>query len=138
MFEKTTTFASILASVMSSAMILDFDSGKIPNGTEDEVRTWTTSSATLFLILGLLCTGCNVGLKHYAGPIAHLYADKTRLVGFGFALGSVLFQGLLLSGTVFFCLVAKAYAPAIGWTAFEVTALCTLIKVGHLGVGAKW
>jgi hypothetical protein len=126
---------------MSSAMMLDFDSGKIPNGTEDEVRTWTASSATLFVILGLLCTGCTLGLKHYAGPIAHLYADKSRLVGFGFAMGSVLFQGLLLSGTVFFCLVAKAYTPAIGWaigwTAFEVTALCTLIKVGHLGVGAK-
>ena len=130
MFEKTTTFASILASVMFSAMILDLSSGKIPNGTEVEVRTWAASGALLFVILVLLCTGCSLGLKYHAGPVARLYANKNRLVSFGFALGSLLFQGLLLSGTMFFCLVVKAYAPAIGWTAFGITALCTLISFG--------
>jgi hypothetical protein len=130
MFEKTTTFASILASAMFSAMILDLDPGTIPSGTEVEVRTWAASGALLFVILVLLCTGCSLGLKYHAGPIAHMYADQRRVVGFGFALGSLLFQGLLLSGTMFFCLVVKAYAPAIGWTAFGITALCTLISLG--------
>ena len=52
------------------------------------------------------------------------------MFGFGFALGSLLFQGLLLSGTMFFCLIVKAYAPAIGSTAFGITAFCTLISFG--------
>jgi len=129
MFEKTTTFASILASVMFSAMILELDSVNIPNGTEIEVRTWAASGALLFVILVLLCTGCSLGLKYHAELIAHMYADQRRIVGFGFAIGSLLFQGLLLSGTMFFCLVVKAYAPAIGWTAFGITALCTLISL---------
>lgn len=88
------------------------------------------SGALLFVILVLLCTGCSLGLKYHTGPIARMYAKQSRVVGFGFALGSLLFQGLLLSGTMFFCLVVKAYAPAIGWTAFGITALCTLISLG--------
>jgi hypothetical protein len=130
MFEKTTTFASILASAMFSAMILDLDPGKIPNGTEKEVRTWAASGALHFVILVLLCTGCSLFLKYHSEAIAKRYVVKDLLVGFGFALGSLLFQGLLLSGTMFFCLVVKAYAPAIGWTAFGITAFCTLISFG--------
>jgi hypothetical protein len=38
-------------------MILDLDPGKIPNGTEKEVRTWAASGALHFVILVLLCTG---------------------------------------------------------------------------------
>jgi hypothetical protein len=130
MFEKTTTFASILASVMFSAMILELDSGNMPNGTEDEVRTWAASGALLFVILVLLCTGGSLGMKYHAERIARLYTKKNRLVGFVFALGSLLFQGLLLSGTMFFCLVVKAYAPVIGWTAFGITAVCALMSLG--------
>jgi heme exporter protein D len=130
MFEKATIFASILASAMFSAMILDLKPDTIPNGTEDEVRTWAASGAILFVILVLLCTGCSLGLKYHAETVASMYANQNRLVGFGLALGTLLFHGLLLSGTMFFCLVVKAYAPAIGWTAFGITALCALICFG--------
>ena len=127
MFEKATTFASILAAVMFSAMVLDLDTSKIPHGNENEVRTWAAAGAMLFVILVLLCTGYSLVLKSHGDPISTNYGDGGWSVFFLLAAVSFLFQGLLLSGTCFFCLVLKAYAPAIGWTAFGITALCALV-----------
>lgn len=127
MFEKATTFASILASVMFSAMVLDLNTSKIPYGNESEVRVWSATGAMLFVILVLLCTGCSLGLKFRGDGIATRYGKGEMSVFFLLAASSFLFQGLLLSGTCFFCLVLKAYAPAIGWTAFAITAFCTLV-----------
>jgi len=124
LFEKSTTFASILAAVMFSAMILDFDNLRIPHGSHHEVRTWSATGAMLFVLLVLLCTGCSLVLKFYRGPITSGYDKKSAWVRYGFQYVSFLFQGLLLAGTLFFCLVVKAYVPAVGWTAFGITSIC--------------
>jgi hypothetical protein len=130
LFEKSTTFASILAAVMFSAMILDFDNLRIPHGSHGEVRTWAATGAILFVLLVLLCTGCTLGLKFHGTPIAKQYDRKVALVRYGFQVVSFLFQGLLLTGTLFFCLVVKAYVPAVGWTAFGITSVCLLACLG--------
>lgn len=130
LFEKSTTFASILAAVMFSAMVLDLDNLRIPHGSHGEVRTWAATGATLFVLLVLLCTGCTLGLKFHGGPIASQYNGQVVSVRFGFQLVSFLFQGLLLTGTLFFCLVVKAYVPAVGWTAFGLTSVCLLVCFG--------
>jgi hypothetical protein len=127
LFEKSTTFASILAAVMFSAMILDFDNISIPHGGHEEVRTWAATGAILFVLLVLLCTGCTLGLKFHGRPISLLYDRPVALVRFGFQIVCFLFQGLLLTGTLFFCLVVKAYVPAVGWTAFGITSVCVLV-----------
>jgi hypothetical protein len=127
--EKSTTFASILAAVMFSAMILDFDTVKVPHGSDHEVRTWVAAGSILFVLLVLLCTGCSLGLRFDGERIASLYTKKDWRVRFGLAFGSFFFQGLLLAGTLFFCLVVKAYVPAIGWTAFGITSTCLLLSL---------
>ena len=124
LFEKSTTFASILAAVMFSAMILDFDNLRIPHGSHHEVRTWAATGAILFVLLVLLCTGCTLGLKFHGKVIASKYDRPVAWVRYGFQLVSFLFQGLLLAGTLFFCLVVKAYVPAVGWTAFGISLVC--------------
>jgi len=129
LFEKSTTFASILAAVMFSAMVLDFDSVKIPHGSDKEVRTWAATGAILFVLLVLLCTGCSLGLKFLRKPIGVRYNSEDAWVRFGFQVVSFLFQGLLLAGTLFFCLVVKAYAPGVGWTAFGITSVCLLASL---------
>lgn len=134
LFEKSTTFASILAAVMFSAMILDFDNLRIPHGSHQEVRTWAATGAMLFVLLVLLCTGCTLGLKFHGKVIASNYDRRVIWVRFGFQVVSFLFQGLLLAGTLFFCLVVKAYVPAIGWTAFGITALCLVGCVIFWGI----
>lgn len=126
LFEKSTTFASILAAVMFSAMILDFDNLRIPHGSHHEVRTWSATGAMLFVLLVLLCTGCSLGLKFHRRPITSGYDKKLARVRYGFQVVSFLFQGLLLAGTLFFCLVVKAYVPAVGWTAFGITSVCVI------------
>jgi hypothetical protein len=124
LFEKSTTFASILAAIMFSAMILDFDNLRIPHGSHQEVRVWAATGAMLFVLLVLLCTGCTLGLKFRGTVIASKYDRKVAWVRFGFQVVSFLFQGLLLAGTLFFCLVVKAYVPVVGWTAFGITSVC--------------
>jgi hypothetical protein len=124
MFEKATTFSSILASVMFSAMVLDLDTTKIPHGNANEVRIWSATGAMLFVVLVLLCTGCSLGLNFRGESIASSYGNGSWLIPFSLAIVSFLFQGLLLSGTCFFCLVLTAYAPAIGWTGFGITVFC--------------
>ena len=130
LFEKSTTFASILAAVMFSAMILDFDNPRIPHGSHQEVRTWAATGAILFVLLVLLCTGCSLGLKFHGKAIGEKYELKVFWVRYGFQVVSFLFQGLLLAGTLFFCLVVKAYAPGVGWTAFGITSVCLLVSFG--------
>jgi len=137
LFEKSTTFASILAAVMFSAMILDFDNLRIPHGSHGEVRTWAATGAILFVLLVLLCTGCTLGLKFHGMAIASRYDGQVASVRFGFQVVSFLFQGLLLTGTLFFCLVVKAYVPAVGWTAFGITSACLLVCFS-LWVGQLW
>lgn len=127
LFEKSTTFATILAAVMFSAMILDFDTIRIPHGSRDQVRTWAATGAILFVLLVLLCTGCTLALKFHGMPIAMKYNAKVALVRFGFQFVSFLFQGLLLTGTLFFCLVVRAFVPAVGWTAFGITSGCLVV-----------
>lgn len=134
LFEKSTTFASILAAVMFSAMILDFDNLRIPHGSHQEVRTWAATGAMLFVLLVLLCTGCTLGLKFRGTVIASKYDRRVIWVRFGFQVVSFLFQGLLLAGTLFFCLVVKAYVPAVGWTAFGITAVCLVGCVIFWGI----
>lgn len=134
LFEKSTTFVSILAAVMFSAMILDFDNISVPHGSHEQVRTWAATGAILFVLLVLLCTGCTLALKFQGTPIASKYDSKVALVRFGFQLVSFLFQGLLLTGTLFFCLVVRAFAPAVGWTAFGITLGCSLVCL-NLWVG---
>jgi hypothetical protein len=124
MFEKATTFSSILASVMFSVMTLDLDTTKIPHGNANEVRIWSATGAMLFVVLVLLCTGCSLGLNFCGKFIASNYGDGGWLIPFSLALVSFLFQGLLLSGMCFFCLVLTAYAPVIGWTGFGFTVFC--------------
>lgn len=137
LFEKSTTFASILAAVMFSAMILDFDNISIPHGSHEQVRTWAATGAILFVLLVLLCTGCNLALKFHGTPIASKYDTKVALVRFGFQLVSFLFQGLLLTGTLFFCLAVRAFVPAVGWTAFGITLGCLVVCL-ILWVGQLW
>ena len=127
LFEKSTTFASILAAVMFSAMILDFDNISIPHGSHEQVRTWAATGAILFVLLVLLCTGCTLALKFHGTPIASKYNAQVALVRYGFQLVSFLFQGLLLTGTLFFCLVVRAYVPGVGWTAFGITLGCVVV-----------
>ena len=129
LFEKSTTFASILAAVMFSAMILDFENLRIPHGSHREVRTWSATGAMLFVLLVLLCTGCSLFLKFHGGYVASGYDKKLARVRYGFQVVSFLFQGLLLAGTLFFCLVVKAYVPAVGWTAFGITSVCLIACV---------
>jgi hypothetical protein len=50
-------------------------------------------------------------------------------VRLSFALISLLFQELLLTGTLFFCLVVKSYVPAVGWPAFGVTSFLVLLSL---------
>lgn len=76
LFEKSTTFASILAAVMFSAMILDFDNINIPHGSQEQVRTWAATGAILFVLLVLLCTGSTLALKFHGTPIALKYNAK--------------------------------------------------------------
>lgn len=137
LFEKSTTFASILAAVMFSAMILDFDNISIPHGSHEQVRTWAATGAILFVLLVLLCTGCNLALKFHGTPIASKYDTKVALVRFGFQLVSFLFQGLLLTGTLFFCLAVRAFVLAVGWTAFGITLGCLVVCL-ILWVGQLW
>lgn len=127
LFEKSTTFASILAAVMFSTMILDFDSLQIPHGSHHEVRTWAATGAMLFVLLVLLCTGCVLVLKFRGEYIARKFDGQVAWVRYGFQAVSFLFQGLLLAGTLFFCLVVKAYVPAVGWTAFGITSVCLVV-----------
>jgi hypothetical protein len=127
MFEKATTFSSILAAVLFSAMVLDLDTSKIPHGNENELRIWAATGAMLFVILVLLCTGCSLGLKFHGDTISNSYGDGGWRFFILLTVGSFLFQGLLLSGTCCFCLVLKAYVPAIGWTAFGITVLCAVV-----------
>ncbi|KAM0702691.1 hypothetical protein Q7P35_010123 [Cladosporium inversicolor] len=140
LFEKSTTFASILAAVMFSAMILDFDNLRIPHSSHREVRTWSATGAMLFVLLVLLCTGCSLGLKFHGGPIASGYDKKLARVRYGFQVVSFLFQGLLLAGTLFFCLVLKAYVPAVGWTAFGITSVCLIacFVLWVIQFGTEW
>jgi hypothetical protein len=130
LFEKSTTFASILAAVMFSAMILDFNTINVPHGRDHEVRTWAAAEAMLFVLLVLWCTGCSLCLQFHGKWIASRYDKTDWLVRFLLALGSFLFQGLLLAGTLFFCLVVKAYVPAIGWTVFGITSICLVFSLG--------
>jgi hypothetical protein len=127
--EKSTTFASILAAVLFSAIILDFDTIEVPHGSNHEVRTWAAAGAMIFVLLVLLCTGCSLGTRFHRHIIASMYEDKDWRVRYGLALGSFLFQGLLLAGTLFFCLVVTAYVPAIGWTVFGITSMCLLLSL---------
>jgi hypothetical protein len=130
LFEKSTTFASILAAVMFSAMILDFDTISVPHGGDHEVRTWAAAGSVLFVLLVLLCTGCSLFLRFGGKWIARQYDEIDGFVRFMLAFGSFLFQGLLLAGTMFFCLVVKAYVPAVGWTAFGITSVYLLFSLG--------
>ena len=127
MFEKAATFASILASVMFSAMILDLDTSKIPNGNEHEVRTWAAAGAALFVILVLLCTGSTLALLSRRENVMMGLANEDWRIGYFSVVVLFVFQGLLLSGVFFFCLVVTAYAPAVGWTALGCTSLSAMV-----------
>lgn len=132
LFSDTTTFASILASVMFSVMVLDlrasdlFESGA---DCECDVRTWGAAGAIMFVLLVLECQACSLALSFHGRYFAREYDRKVFRVRLGFALVSLVFQELLLTGTLFFCLVVKAYVPAVGWPAFGVTALLVLASL---------
>jgi hypothetical protein len=115
---------------MFSAMILDFDTVNVPHGGDHEVRTWAAAGSILFVLLVLLCTGCSLGLRFNREWIARTYDDTDSFVRFMLALGFFLFQGLEQTGTLFFCLVVKAYVPAIGWTAFGLTSIFLSFSLG--------
>jgi hypothetical protein len=131
LFENSTTFASILASVMFSAMILDFygDYNKVLHDSDDEVRVWAATGAMLFVLLVLLCKVCSLGLRFKGKKIVFEYDKKNWGVRYGLALASLLFQGLVIAGTMFFCLIVKAYAPVIGLTALGITSIHCLISI---------
>lgn len=114
---------------MFSAMVLDLDSTTIPHGSAHEVRTWAATGAILFVLLVLLCTGCSLGLRFTSKLIILRYDAGDLYVRYGLALLSFLFQGLLLAGTLFFCLVVKAYVPVVGWVAFGITSVCLLLSL---------
>jgi uncharacterized membrane protein len=70
------------------------------------------------------------GLRFNREWIARKYDDTDSFVRFMLALGFFLFQGLEQTGTLFFCLVVKAYVPAIGWTAFGLTSIFLSFSLG--------
>ncbi|KAK5128255.1 hypothetical protein LTR85_002922 [Meristemomyces frigidus] len=129
LFGGATTFASILASVMFSVMVLDLKATKPPHGGEGEVRTWSAVGAVLFVLLVLLCQGFTLLLKFHGRGLSEGYDEKHFLLRVVFALLALAFHQLLLIGTLFFCLVVKAYVPAVGWTAFGITLLLDLISI---------
>jgi hypothetical protein len=132
LFTGATTFASILASIMFSVVVLDLHTTDFPKGTDCEcdVRTWAAAGAIMFVLLVLECQGCSLALNFHGRALARRYDSKEIFVRLMFAVVSLLFQELLLTGTLFFCLVVKAYVPAVGWSAFGVTSALMAASLG--------
>jgi hypothetical protein len=128
LFQNSTTFASILASVMLSAMVLDLSTVAPQHGSASQVRTWSATGAILFVPLVLLCQVSSLILKSHGTDFEELYDQKDLGIRLLFAIVSLLFQGLLLTGTIFFCLVVKAYVPGAGWTALGITSVFLLLS----------
>lgn len=127
LFDGASTYASILAAVMFSSMILDLTEQTPPHGSEREVRIWSAIGAILFVLLVLVCQGASLLLRFHGIVIGKAYDNKKLLYRIGLSFISLLFQALWLAGTVFFCLVVKAYVPAAGKTALGLTGLLALI-----------
>lgn len=127
LFDGATTYASILAAVMFSTMIIDLD--KVHDGSDGKVRAWSAIGAILFVLLVLLCQGLSLLLTFHGKGIAEQYDAKKWCVRFFLAVVSLAFQGLLLAGTMFFCLVVKVYAPATGITAITITGVLMFISL---------
>lgn len=129
LFQNATTFASILASVMFSAMVLDLNAAAPQHSSAGQMRTWSATGAILFVILVLLCQGSSLVLTFHGAEFEGLYDNKDLATRVLFAWVSLGFQGLLLTGTLFFCLVVKAYVPGAGWAAFGITAAFLLLSL---------
>lgn len=129
LFQNATTFASILASVMFSAMVLDLNTVAPQYGSTSQVRTWSAIGAILFVLLVLICQGFSLMLKFHGTEFERLYDNKDLATRILLACVSLQFQGLLLTGTLFFCLVVKSYVPAAGWTAFGITSWFLLLSL---------
>jgi hypothetical protein len=127
--QNSTTFASILASVMFSAMVLDLSTVTPQYGSVSQVRTWSAIGAILFIPLVLLCQVSSLILKFHGTDSAQSYDQKDMGIRLPFAIVSLLFQGLLLTGTIFFCFVVKAHVPGAGWTALGITSVFLLLSL---------
>lgn len=138
LFQNATTFASILASVMFSAMVLDLNTAPPQHSSTSQMRTWSAIGAILFVILVLLCQGFSLILKFHGTEFEIFYDCKDLATRLLFAIVSLGFQGLLLTGTLFFCLVVKAYVPGAGWTAFGITSAFLLLSLLLWLRGVTW
>ncbi|OQO14349.1 hypothetical protein B0A48_01225 [Cryoendolithus antarcticus] len=121
LFSNSTTYASILASVMFSSMIQDLDERLYSNDQRHQIRLYSAVGAVLFVCLVLLCQGFALGLKFHSRLLARKYDSKHRGVRIMLQVFSLLFQQLLLVGTVFFCLVVKVYDFKIGLAGLVTT-----------------
>lgn len=130
LFDGATTFASILAAVMFSSMILDLRTQNPPHGSEGEVRIWSAVGAILFVLLVLLCQGSSLLLRFHHEWFEIEYDGKKFWPRLFLSVISLFFQALWLTGTIFFCLVVKAYVTAVGWTAVGLTVILAIVCAG--------
>lgn len=111
-------------------MVLDLKGDSAPpHGSTSQVRTWSAIGAILFVLLVLLCQGFSLLLSFHGSGFERLYNNKHFGVRLLLAVVSLLFQLLLLTGTLFFSLVVKAYVPGAGWTAFGITLACLVVSL---------
>lgn len=131
LFRDSITFASILASVMFSVLVLDPEATKFSRSIDCEcdVRTWGATGSIMFVLPVLECQACSLVLKFHGRYFARQHDSKTFWMRLSFALISLLFQEFLLTGTLFFCLVVKSFVPAVGWSAFGVTSFLVLLSL---------
>ncbi|OQO15037.1 hypothetical protein B0A48_00419 [Cryoendolithus antarcticus] len=130
LFSDSTTYASILASVMFSSMIQDLDEKLYSPVQRHHIRTYSAAGAVLFVCLVLLCQGFALVLKFHSGILAREYDSKDRGVRIMLQAFSLLFQQVLLVGTVFFCLVVKVYHVKIGLTGLVITFVAISVSFG--------
>lgn len=83
----------------------------------------------MFVLLVLECQACSLALNFHGRYFARQYDRKVFWERLSSALISLLLQEILLTGTLFFCLVVKSYVPAVGWPAFGVTSFLVLVSL---------
>nr|OQO21566.1 hypothetical protein B0A51_11914 [Rachicladosporium sp. CCFEE 5018] len=136
LFSGSTVYASILASVMFSSMLLDPDKTLYSDAQRHDIRTYSAVGAVLFVCLVLFCQCFSLVLKFHGKMLAMAYDSKHVWLRIMLQTLSLLFQQLLLVGTVFFCLVVRVYHHAVGLIGMVITFVVIAVSFGSWFVTA--